>query len=96
MSSNLNDDEIAVIAMLLSAERLAALQALTGSTRAAIELHQETLRLGSSLLNVIALIELAIRNSVSENLSAHFGTPRWLTHPPAPFQWKPTEKPDRS
>mgnify|MGYP003348675558 CR=1 FL=1 len=91
MSSSLDDSELAAIAMLLSLERLSALQDLTGSTRAAIELHQETLRLGSRLLNVIASIELAIRNSVSENLSAHFGTARWLTHPPAPFQWRPTE-----
>ena len=91
MSMSLEDDDVAAITMLLSAERLAALTALTGSTRIAIELHQDTLRLGASLMNVIASIEISIRNAVSENLSAHFGTPGWLIRPTAPFQWKQLE-----
>jgi hypothetical protein len=91
VSRNLEDADIAAIAILLSPERLAALTALTGSTRTAIELHQQTLRLSASLMNVIASAELALRNTVCENLTAFFGSPEWLTHPPAPFQWRKTE-----
>ena len=86
-------DEVDVRATerLLSPERLARLQALTGSTADAIELHQETLRVGAGLLNVIANVEIALRNVVDTNLTVHFGTSAWLTHPPAPFQWRAIE-----
>ena len=75
----LEDVDIAAIAVLLSPERLAALTALTGSTRTAVELHQATLSLNADLMNVIASIELSLRNSVCENLTT------------APFQWKAIE-----
>jgi hypothetical protein len=42
----------AAVTLLLSSERLGALTQLTGSVQTAIELHQETLRLGASLMNV--------------------------------------------
>jgi hypothetical protein len=91
MSSALTDADIVAITILLSPERLAALVALTGSPRTAIELHQETMSLNASLMTVISSVELSLRNTVSENLTTFFGTPGWLTHPPAPFQWRPIE-----
>jgi hypothetical protein len=91
MSRILDDVDVAAITVLLSPERLAALTALTGSSRTAIELHQETLSLNGRLMNVIASVELALRNMVCENLTVYFGTPGWLTHPPAPFQWRKIE-----
>lgn len=91
MSRVLEDADVAAIAILLSPERLAALTALTGSTRTAIQLHQETLSLSASLMTVIACVELALRNTVSENLTTFFGAPGWLTSPPAPFQWRAIE-----
>lgn len=87
----LEDADLEAIAVLLSPERLAALISLTGSTRTAIELHQETLSLNADLMNLIASIELALRNSVSENLTTYFGTSGWLIRPTAPFQWKSIE-----
>ena len=87
----LGDPDVAAIVILLSAERLAALIALTGSHRAAVELHQETLSLGLSLMNVIASVELSLRNTVCENLTVYFGSPGWLIRPTAPFQWKKIE-----
>ena len=47
---------IASLTSLLSPERLSALTKLTKSAEKAIELHQETLRLGAALMNVIATI----------------------------------------
>ncbi len=91
MSRFLEDTDVISIMVLLSPERLAALTQLTGSERTAIELHQEALRIGTNLMNVIAYVELALRNTVSENLTAFFGTSSWLTHPPAPFQWRPSD-----
>jgi hypothetical protein len=85
------DEDIAAITVLLSPERLAVLTTLTGSTRTAIKLHQATLSLNADLMNVIASIELALRNSVCENLTGYFGVSGWLLRPPAPFQWKQIE-----
>jgi hypothetical protein len=86
------DEDIPALLLLLSAERLGALVQLTGSTRAAIELHQETLAVGAALMNVTATIEIALRNSISENLSRYFGVPGWLHSPPTPFEWKAGER----
>ena len=91
MSRPLDEAKVGPVEKLLSAERLSRLMALTGSAVEAIDLHQETLRVSAGLMNVIATIEIALRNSVDENLTAHFGTPAWLTQPPAPFQWKKIE-----
>jgi len=88
----LEPEDTASVVRFLSVERLAALMALTGSYNTAIELHQETLRLGSALMHVIATIEIALRNSVCENLTQHFGVPNWLTQTPVQFQWREPER----
>lgn len=88
----MQDTDVAPLTVLISAERLGKLAQLTGSAKVAIELHQETLAVGAALMNVIATVEIALRNAVCENLSQHFGVPNWLTNPPAPFQWRATER----
>ena len=80
-----------VLTGFLSAERLQALVTLTGSNEAAIELHQETLRVGAALMTVTATIEIALRNAVCETLAQHFAVPNWLQQPPITFQWKAPE-----
>ena len=86
------DEDTVELVRLLSPERLAALSLLTGNLKAAIELHQETLKLGAALLNVTASIEIALRNAICGNLSNHFATQGWLLNPPAPFRWKEPEE----
>lgn len=81
-----------LLTTLLSADRLAGLTALTGSAEAAIELHQETLKVGALLMNVMAPVEIALRNTVAENLSRYFGVPNWLQQPPVNFMWKVPER----
>lgn len=88
----LQDADVPVVVDLLSEERLAVLKSLTGSYRSAIELHQETLQLSASLMNLTATIEIALRNSVCQNLSHHFGVTNWLFQPPVPFQWRSMER----
>jgi hypothetical protein len=88
----LGPEDTAPILRFLSPERLSALHILTGSYEAAIELHQETLRLGSALMHVTATIEIALRNSICENLSHHFGVPNWLTQTPVHFKWRDPER----
>ncbi|WP_029005970.1 hypothetical protein [Azorhizobium doebereinerae] len=85
-------DDVASLALMLSAERLGALNKLTGSAQTSIELHQQTLRLSASLMVVIATIEIALRNAVCENLAQHFGVADWLQRPPLPFTWRTPEK----
>lgn len=88
----IQEEDIAELTALLSPERLGALAKLTGNLRAAIDLHQETLRLGAALMSVTATIEIAMRNAICENLGDYFGTPGWLVRPPAPFRWKEPEE----
>ena len=85
-------DEVSAIIRLLSPERLSVLRALTGSDEAAIELHQETLQVGAALMHVTATIEIAIRNTVCENLGQHFAVQNWLTQTPVHFQWREPER----
>lgn len=88
----IEDIDTAPLTVLLSPERLGALNHLTGNIKSAIKLHQETLQLGAALMNVIASIEIALRNAICENLGQHFGIAGWLLNPPAPFQWKEPER----
>lgn len=88
----IEDADLAALTVLISPERLDALSRLTGNKKAAIELHQETLRLGAALMNITASIEIALRNATCENLGQHFGTAGWLLNPPPPFQWRDAEK----
>ena len=88
----INPSHVPKLTVILSADRLASLTALTGSPETAIELHQATLQLGSSLMNVTATIEIALRNTVAENLSRHFSVPNWLQQPPVAFQWREPER----
>lgn len=57
--------DVAGLTRMLSAERLRALTALTGSARIAIGLHKETLRVGASLMTVLPQLKLpcAIRSA---------------------------------
>lgn len=87
----IEDGDLAPLTLLLSPERLAPLTELTGNVRAAIELHQETLRMGTALMNVIATVEIALRNAACDNLARHFDTPGWLFAPPL-FQWREPER----
>jgi hypothetical protein len=83
--------ELEHLKRLLSEERLKALVELTASDQAAVELHQDTLRLGTTLMVTIATIEIALRNSVYANLTTYFGLKNWLLQPPVPFQWQKQE-----
>ena len=56
MSNTFETDDLAALAVMLSPPRLSNLEQLSGSTATAIELHQETLRLGSALMTVIGTL----------------------------------------
>jgi hypothetical protein len=78
--------DVAQIVKFLSEERLRNLKNLTQSDEDSIELHQETLRLGSTLMHVTATVEIAIRNAICENLSQYFASSQWITQTPNWFQ----------
>ncbi len=83
--------EINRLHAMLSVERLKPLVDLTKSAEAAIELHQESLRVGASSMAIIATLEIALRNSVCDNLENFFGVPNWLLQPPITLQWRKPE-----
>lgn len=86
------DHDIASISAFLSSERLATFQAITGSTKEAVLLHQQMLQFGTTLMSVTAVIEIAIRNAICERITALLGGGGWLRTPPTPFAWAPSEK----
>ncbi|MCW7544091.1 hypothetical protein N7I30_09785 [Aurantimonas litoralis] len=62
----------------ISRERLKTYEDLTDRKERAIALHNQTLQLGSSLMSMIALFELALRNSIDTQIAATFGDKEWL------------------
>ena len=76
----------------LSIERLSTFVTLTGSQTEAITLHQETLRLGTMLMTVLAQIEITLRNAICEQLDSQFSGTAWLLNPPQPLVWAQPEK----
>lgn len=62
----------------ISEERLRTFAKFTKRQKNAVALHNHTLQLGSSLMSVIALLELALRNSTNQRLIQDFGNEEWL------------------
>lgn len=62
----------------ISAERLKTYEDQTDRVERAIALHNHTLQLGSSLMSMIALFELALRNSTNMRIAETFGDQDWL------------------
>ena len=62
----------------ISAERLKPYENNTDSQKRAIALHNHTLQLGSSLMAVIARLELSLRNCTNQCLIDDFGDVDWL------------------
>ncbi len=92
LSSDFEESDLASMSILLSSERLHTYQSLTGNLKGAILLHQQSMQVSVALMAVIGIIEIALRNSVSERLAERFQTPHWLTNPPPNFQWQKWEK----
>lgn len=62
----------------ISAERLGTFAPKTDRLDRAIALHNQTLQMGASLMSMIALLELALRNATNQRLTEDFGDPDWL------------------
>lgn len=87
----MTSEELLRATALLSSERVDALKRITGSEKDAIELHHEMLLVSAALMPLAALLEIAIRNAVCDQLRSLFGAPNWLTSPPPPFVWRGEE-----
>lgn len=64
--------------VFISPERLKTYEKHTDKQAKAIALHNQTLQLGSSLMSMIALMELALRNSTNQQLVDDFEDVDWL------------------
>lgn len=62
----------------ISAERLETYFAHTDLEKKAVALHNHTLQLGTSLMAIIALLELSLRNITNQRLIDDFGDTDWL------------------
>ncbi|MGL1921663.1 MAG: hypothetical protein OCD03_11625 [Hyphomicrobiales bacterium] len=89
---NLSREDYDFLHGLISEERLRLLVGLTGSIKDAVNIHQEIIKLGTSLMGITGVIELAIRNSVNDCLSEHFNKSDWFLEPINNFELSPKEK----
>lgn len=69
---------IVQVVELISSERLRTFERHTDTQARAVALHNQTLQLGASLMSLIALLELALRNSTNQRLVDDFGDADWL------------------
>lgn len=76
----------------ISSERLETFERLTDRCEKAIALHNHTLQLGSSLMSMIALIELSVRNATNQQLIDDFGDPEWILSGRNRIPFKKTEQ----
>lgn len=78
---------------LLSLERLAPFEAIAGTKADAIALHNQSLRMNAAIMPMIAIVEIGLRNAISEQLGSYLGVPDWLTSPPKDrLVWHGNEK----
>jgi hypothetical protein len=85
------------VADFISAERLKTYREHTDRDKKAVALHNHTLQLGSSLMAMIALLELSLRNIANQRLVEDFGDDEWLlpghtTLPLKPFEMSTISK----
>lgn len=64
--------------VFISPERLKTYEKHTDRQERAIALHNHTLQLGASLMSMIALLELSLRNSTNQQLINDFHDEDWL------------------
>ncbi|PVE49897.1 hypothetical protein [Rhizobium rhizogenes] len=92
MSRNLSAADIDAIKLLISQERLGTFRAITHSDDDAIELHQASMLLSSSLMSVTGMLEIAIRNAVCSMIQQDYGVADFLRTPPSGLHWHALEK----
>jgi hypothetical protein len=83
---------IVEIVDFISEERLKTYVNHTDRQERAIALHNHTLQLGSSLMSMIALFELALRNSANLRIAEALGDQDWLLSQGAGLPLLKTEK----
>ncbi len=76
----------------ISVERLRTYELHTDRRERAVALHNHTLQLGSSLMSMIALFELSLRNTANHCLIDQFGDEAWLVSGKKSVPLKDTEE----
>ncbi|MCF6305910.1 MAG: hypothetical protein L3J33_11130 [Rhodobacteraceae bacterium] len=77
---------------LISEPRLETYRRFTRSEPKAIELHNMTLQVGSSLMAVIALIELGLRNLANQQISLAYDDVDWMVSRETRIEFRDKEK----
>ncbi len=72
MLNEFEEGDLGEIALFISSERLPAFREIAGNERDAIILHQQVLAVGASLAPILAIIEIALRNTICEHLRTAF------------------------
>lgn len=75
----------------VSQARLQPYLAVCKNLEDALDLHSEAMLIGSTLLSLIAMIEIALRNRLHQQMGTDFGNKDWLTTDPCPVPLQPSE-----
>jgi len=92
VSRNLSVEDILIIKTLLSEERLGSYRAITHSDEDAIELHQASMMLSSSLMAVTGIAEIGLRNAVCTQIERDYKVVDFLRTPPNSLHWHSLER----
>ncbi|MCO6186774.1 Abi family protein [Rhizobium sp. L1K21] len=84
--------DVLAIKALISEERLGTFRSITHSDEDAIELHQASMLLSSSLMSVTGMLEIAMRNAVCNQIHQDYGVVDFLRAPPTGLHWHALEK----
>lgn len=93
MSRYLNSNDFQQIEILISDVRLEKFINLTKSRTKedGTELHQASMTLGSSIMAVTSIIEVAIRNASCNEIDKFFNVNNWFYVNPPNFRWATSE-----
>ena len=91
MSTEFDEADVDELIYFLSTEQMINVCRLTDDKADALSLYQEYLRLASTVMPVVNIIEVSVRNAAHELLAGEIGNSDWLLEPAA-FAWKKEDK----
>jgi hypothetical protein len=86
MSIIINENDANEILDILSIERVGPWRRKGYSDQAILSIHHQAICVGAAMWPIIGLVEVALRNSVYDNLQNTFGVPGWMRNGATPFR----------
>ncbi len=92
MSIRLQENEIAQVIELLSLERLSVFRNTQRDDISLITIHAQVMTISAEIMPIISLIEIFLRNAISNKIENTFNSKDWLINPISGLHWKTSEE----